>query len=188
MSPGSANRRAKFTSFRSSPSCNLIFSNITASPSFILLRLSAIKLKSVAFIKPNGKDFSALFRYFATEAKDPFLPGLKWLIIITLAPFWLKYSMVGIVLFILYKSSTFPSLNNTLKSTRKRTRFPFTSASLTLGKLIAIYIFGYIHQNFSDKDGRPESRFRVVRLRLGVAAYRPNRLVSDYKASHQILA
>src|SRR3989338_10394990 len=120
-----------------------MFSNIAASPSFILLRLSAIKLKSVAFIKTKGKDFSTLFRYFATEARDSFFPGLKWLIIITLAPFWLKYSMVGIVLFILYKSSTFPSLNNTLKSTRKRTRFPFTSASLTLGNLIGIYIFGY---------------------------------------------
>src|SRR3989338_8845334 len=120
-----------------------MFSNITTSPSFILLSLSAIKLKSVAFINPKWKDFSMLFRYFATEAKEPFFPGLKWLIIITLAPFRLKYSMVGIVLVILYKSSTFPSLNKTLKSTRKRTRFPFTSAYLTPGNLIGIYIFGY---------------------------------------------
>ena len=81
-------------------------SNITASPSFIPLRLSAIKLKSVAFINPNEKIFYTVqvFRHRSQRAFTKAQVADYY----HFYSFRLRYSIVGMVLVILYKSSIFP--------------------------------------------------------------------------------
>src|SRR5512142_1280966 len=62
----------------------------------------------------------------------PFLGRPRWENRMTAAPCCKRYSIVGRAARMRVSSLTLPSLIGTLKSTRTRTRFPFTSISRTV--------------------------------------------------------
>ena len=110
-----------------------MFSNKRTSPAFRLCAADRTSPPSKAPGKETGLPSNSLKR-FATGAKESSdltspLGRPRWAAITTLAPAEIKYSIVGSDALIRPSSVMTPFFNGTLRSQRRKTRFPTSSLS-----------------------------------------------------------